>query len=113
MTLKFFMDAMGTQEISQVSWKGSITITLVHGEKVTAHKLGNVATAVFYIINDSNNDFGVTDIVMPDKRIKYVIDSSWIYPNKPVKIELTFPIKDEIILQGNKIEIKGYYVIQG
>jgi len=114
--IKFFIDESCTKEIAQISWKGSVTITLITGEKVTfdnAYKIGEVAKAIFYVMNDSNNNFAVTELIIDDKRIHISIENPWLYPSKPVKVELTFPIKDEIVLQGNKIEIKGYYVIQG
>lgn len=49
----------------------------------------------------------------PDPRVQVLINSSWIYPQRPVKLTLIFTPNDgdkEGILEGAKISMNGYYI---
>jgi len=114
MTIKFYLDQECTKPIDVINWKNKVLV-LTNGEKVTfenAYEIGEIAITEFYIRNEGNTKYGVTNVKLPDDRIKYKLDSSWLHPNIPVKITLSFPVKDEVMFKGNDVIIEGYYVYE-
>jgi hypothetical protein len=105
--------------VSVVEWGNFVKAKLVDGtEKIIPNTAsgGETATATFWIKNEGENDYGITHISFSDKRVQISLSESWIYPNRPIKVTLTFPVpahptKDDTI-QAGRIIIEGFYVFK-
>ena len=117
LTLKIYADKACTKPINEIAWKNEVELTSVTGEKIKlpqTAKGGEKAEAEIWIRNESHYDYIITDIEFPDLRVKTSIDTGWLLPNSPVKIQLSFlvpknPTPEDRIKSG-KLIVAGYYV---
>jgi hypothetical protein len=117
--LKIYANQECTQPISVIEWGNFVKVKLADGtEKIIPNTAtgGETATATFWIRNEGEYDYGITHISFSDERVQVFLSESWIYPNKLIKITLTFPIpmrptkKD--VIQAGMIIIEGFYVFK-
>lgn len=115
--LKIYADAECTQVVSTIVWNNFIKIKLADGTEKTIPNCargGDKATATVWIKNDSPYDYGITEISFSDDRVQVLLSESWVYPQRPTRITLTFsvprnPTKADIIKAGT-IKVQGYYI---
>ena len=115
--LKIYADSECTQEVKTIEWSNSVKITLSDGsERIIPNcaRAGDSAVATVWIKNSSDFDYGITRISFSDPRVLVTLSSSWVYPNRPTALTLSFPVpnnptKSDIIPAG-RIIIEGYYI---
>jgi len=115
--LKIYADGECTQRISTIVWDNFVKMMLADGtEKIILNcaRGGEKATATVWIRNEGQYDYGITRISFSDSRVRVVLSSAWIYPQRPIKITLVFsvpqkPTKNDTIKDG-KINMEGYYI---
>lgn len=119
--LKFYADeACKTPIINTIEWDSEAIITLFSGEKVTlpnSAEAGAKATTKIWVRNEMPYNFYMTSISFPDKRVKILIGSSQLFPNRAVELTFSFDVPKnptpEDIIKAGPIDIKGYYAYVG
>ena len=74
---------------------------------------GEKTTETVYIVNRSNYEFQIGGVSNPDADVKLEIEDDTLYPNKPVKVDITFSPKigrKEVL--NTQFSIKGRFVIR-
>jgi hypothetical protein len=115
--IKFYADEQCTKPINTIEWDNAPVITLLSGEKMTLPNTameGTYAEATVWVRNEWVGKFYVTSISFHDERVTISIGSERLYPNKAVKLTVSFPVpknptKGDIIKAG-EVKVEGYYV---
>jgi len=119
--LKFYADeTCKTPIINTIEWDSEAIITLFSGEKIklpNSAEAGAKATTKIWVRNEIPYNFYLTSISFPDKRVKILISSSQLFPNRAVELTLSFEVPKnptpEDIIKAGKIDVKGYYAYVG
>lgn len=115
--INFYADQECTKPISNISWNSSIKIKLADGtEQILPNTArgGDSAIAVIWVKNETEFDYGITEISFSDSRVQVLFSSSWVYPNRPTQISIVFhvpavPTKSDIVEAGTVI-VHGYFI---
>lgn len=120
--LKFYLDAECTRPIEKVQWDKGFHVTMIGGkEEILPNTVetGGIATATFYVRNETPYKFGIKDFDFPDRRVKILITDSWLLPMIPTKIVLTVSTIEsaaqgitESAVESAQLMIKGFFVIE-
>ena len=120
--IKFYFDAECTQPIQKVQWNEGFRATMISGEeKILPNTIesGGVATATFYVKNETKYKFGVRELKFPDKRVIISITNDWLMPMVPVKVGLVISTAEsaakgvtEAAVESAQLTINGFFVIE-
>ena len=120
MAIKFYADEACKTPINTIEWDSEAIITLFSGEKVTlpnTARAGETASTKIWVKNEDDYTLYITSIFFPDKRVKILLMSSQLFPNRPVELTLSFEVPKnptpESIIKAGQIKIEGSYVYVG